>query len=243
MTKKLSSSPAFVANLNNKAAGHIRNGEYSRALIILSSSLAMLKDGVLRNEISAPHMEPGDSLLSGPPCNFLERETEDSFEPTRVVATDRVTTEMDEYFLYKNPVEVFAKFADSPSIVAILTYAIVYNLALCHHLEAISTDEKDNTTNLQRAIVFYNNAQRLNLSYKLDILHSLAISNNMGHAHHFLHNEPTAQLCFLRLLNAIVYLSEGGQEGRQILANNRICLKGFLTNAFYLIGSFSAAAA
>jgi hypothetical protein len=105
MTKKLSSSPAFVANLNNKAAGHIRNGEYSRALIILSSSLTMMKDGILQ----APHMEPGDSWLSGPPCNFLERETEDSFEPTRVVATDRVTTEMDEYFLYKTPVKVFAK--------------------------------------------------------------------------------------------------------------------------------------
>jgi hypothetical protein len=152
---------------------------------------------------------------------------------------------MGKYFLYKNPVQVFAKVSASPSVVEILTYAIVYNLALCHHLEAISkpSDEKDNTMNLQRAIVFYNHAQRLNLRQKLDILHSLAISNNLGHAHHFLHNEPTAQLCFLRLLNAIVYLSESGQEGHQILAKNGFCLDGFLTNVVYLIGSSAAPAA
>jgi hypothetical protein len=243
MAKRCPASASFVANLNNNAAVLMRNAEYSRAVIILSSALVGMKKGIRQNTITVPRTEPIDSFLLGPPCDFLKCEAGGNSVDQTAFAfeTDQVTTATDEYFLCIEPIKVFAEVAaTSPCILDILSYAILYNLALCHHLKAISTPPftTDDTPNLQRAITFYNHAQQLLVKFhhNMDVFHSLAISNNLGHAHHFLHNEPTAQLCFQRLLNVIMYISESGPDGQTFVANHEFCFEGFLTNVMHMTG-------
>lgn len=249
MTKGLLTeiSPAAeIAKQNNEAACHIHSGEYSKAIISLSSALVTIRDG--------PLLRPGDddgeeaATHTTTPCHFQKREAETSplEECTQLDDRGVMTSDTDEcYFLCRAPVRVFSKVATSQAV----AYAIIYNLALCHHLEALSSkldqDDDRRALNLQRATVFYNHAQGLNFQHKLDILHSLTISNNLGHAHHFLNNHLTADQCFERLLNAIVFISESGQDCRQILETNGFCLEGFLINVTHLIigSSVTAAAA
>jgi hypothetical protein len=154
---------------------------------------------------------------------------------------------LDKCFLYKHPVQVFTNSDDTSDelVEVVLSYAIIYNLALCHHLRAISENSSSiHEGSVKRAIALYKHAQKLLMSpsMKLDVLHTLAIVNNLGHAYHLLHKETTAKLCFRRLLKAIMVISENDQSHPRLQARNRLPLDGFLSNVMSLLMVSSSAA-
>jgi hypothetical protein len=240
------SGPVSVVNLNNEAVLLIKRGKFAQAVSTLSAALVAMKESIKNGQRYQSRSEPA-AAVAGSALEFVSSPEDEDCSSYLLSSTRNKNIECDDWFLYEDPVCVKAENAlSSQKCVEILSYSIIYNLGLCHHLEALYEDASTiNTGILQRAVTFYNHAQKLLLAHDMDMdmLHTLAIANNLGHAYHFLHNEPTAKVCFQRLLNAIMYISESGQEGRRILASHELCFDGFLTNVMYFIGSSSAAPA
>jgi hypothetical protein len=240
-------SPSATANLNNDAALQMYTGNYSQAAETLSYALKTIKQakGGLQscNKHHPPYItsEP-TTIYVAFDCTFSD-DALVSCQRSRhiLLAANRNSSLcLDEFFLYKHPVQVFTTSDDTPDelVEVVLSYAIIYNLALCHHLRAIS----ENTPSIhegivKRAIALYKHAQKLLTSHstKLDVLHTLAILNNLGHAYHLLHKEATAKVCFWRLLKAIMRISDNDQSHPRLQTRNRLPLAGFLSNVMSLL--------
>jgi hypothetical protein len=244
-------------HLNNDAAFQISQGEYSGVAATLLTALVTLKEGVKiikksghcstsRDEGTTTNTDEGTS-----PLHFVASQQQDdppSITNNNSTNDSNKSKESDDWYLYEDPVRVCAeKVLPSIDCIEIISYAIIYNLGLCHHLEAqFNSESTTHLRHLQKAVSFYNHAQKLMSSRSLHgvgMIHSMVVANNSGHAHHFLNNEPSSKLCLQRLLNAIVLITDSGQQGRQTVSNNEVCFDGFLTNIMHLVGFCSAAAA
>jgi tetratricopeptide (TPR) repeat protein len=267
MSRQPWSPSATAADLNNDAALQIYTGNYSQAAETLSYALNIIQQamGVLKSCNRPPNhktSEPRTPSYVSCDCIFSEDELITCQGSRRIPAANRNSSSfyLDEScFLYKHPVQVFSNSSDTSDDehhVEVISYAIVYNLALCHHLRAISENSSSITiceqgSYLKRAIALYKHALKLLMSphnRKLDMLHTLAIVNNLGHAYHLLHNEATAKRCFQRLLQAIMgLLSENDDQSdltRDDRTRNHLPLDGFLSNIMSLVmGSSSSAPA
>lgn len=240
-----SSRPAILQNalhMNNKAASLIANGDYEPAVSTLSSALTQLKDA-----IRCPTEDsdvPLYALARGKPHHFLLDDDKSMDDELRSRLQDG-----DDWYLYRYPVQVSesCNLASSDAI-QLLSFAGIYNLGLCHHLQALSHDHRElQQQRLRRAASFYEHAQRL-ISSNLetmdpDMIQSLVIANNLGHAYYQLGNETTGKMCFQQLLNTIMYLSDNvGSEN--LVAMDKDRWDGFMVNIMqHLIGNTSAAAA
>jgi hypothetical protein len=127
-------------------------------------------------------------------------------------------------------------------------YAIVYNLALCHHLQAVLITNgplpQSPDRHLQRAILLYKQAEKLmNHNHSLDVLHSVVIANNMGHVYHCLSDELYANRCFYRLVKAFAQLRESMQADPEAAGElQKGTLDGFLSNILSILAISPAAA-
>jgi hypothetical protein len=145
----------------------------------------------------------------------------------------------------------------------VISYSVLYNFGLCHHTFALvhsnnratttsnsvsgrrQDDDECRTTSLRRAIIFYEYAHDILSSCEFledsDLIHSLlGITNNLGHAHHFLQDDEKATYCFERIWCILIYIqteeititvpsiSQQGTSSRHPLS-----LEGFLANASY----------
>eukprot|EP00543_Licmophora_paradoxa_P008713 CAMPEP_0202451198 /NCGR_PEP_ID=MMETSP1360-20130828/9680_1 /ASSEMBLY_ACC=CAM_ASM_000848 /TAXON_ID=515479 /ORGANISM="Licmophora paradoxa, Strain CCMP2313" /LENGTH=183 /DNA_ID=CAMNT_0049069705 /DNA_START=88 /DNA_END=636 /DNA_ORIENTATION=+ len=115
--------------------------------------------------------------------------------------------------------------------------AILYNMALTHHLMGLATNRSDV---LERALKFYeisNNIRQNKDDKDLDIL-DLAIANNVGQAQHEFCNYGTARECFDLLTRRLQLFNTYGM----------ICLlaqcdcEGFVLNAMLEQPTMAAAA-
>ena len=237
-------------HLNNKAAVQIIKSEYEQAISTLSSALMSLKDAIrLPCDDSVALDET--PLPKGRPLNFLIDDYNTMADDLRSSLQDRLDVEQD-WYLYRYPVQVSSESCNfkSTDCIQLLSFAGIYNLGLCHHLQALVVSHAQHELHRQRltrAASFYEHAQRL-ISSDLesmdpDMIHSLVIANNLGHAHFLMGNETNGKMCFQQLLNTIMYLSDNvGSENLVALDKDR--WDGFMVNIIqHVIGRTSAAAA
>jgi hypothetical protein len=249
-----SSSPDEAVTLNNEATLLMKNGDYSQATVTLSSALVAMRTGIRNATFPVAASPSAFSNIYQPGFHFIPRHT--ASIPTGDL-------ECGDWFLYEDAVAINSKHAfASEKSVEIVAYAIIYNLGLCHHLQAvdalikasrgkhattITASSSFSQSSLHRAVALYTQAQKLLVAHGLDnlqeMIHIMAITNNLGHAHHFLHNEPSAKICFERLLHAIMYISESGEQGQRVLMSHEPCFDGFLRNIMNLTGTSLAAPA
>jgi hypothetical protein len=242
------SIPAAVVEINNQAALEIENGSYQTAAGMLSSALSTMRDFVLENIDSsqADNEEVVATSSDQSLCFFLSSEVASTPSPLRhrICGTNLEIARGDEHlrFVFREPIRISSKAAISMKSFEILSYAMIYNFALLHHLQA---SDNSVSSGLQRAVSLYEYAQKLLVSSELNIglLHTLAIANNLGHAHHYLNHEPTAKLCFQRLLEGIMYATESGDAGKALGRRDLPALDGFFRNVMPLIAEFPAAPA
>jgi hypothetical protein len=216
MTSLNKESRLYVAiHLNNVAALQISQGEYSVAAATPSTALVTLKDGVKiiqkSGHCSPTTREEGTTTNSNEdsPLHFVaSQQQHDSPSTTNnnTTTTNNKSKVRDEWYLYEDPVQVCAdKVLPSSDCIEIISYATIYNLGLCHHLEAqqFNSDSTMHLRYLQRAVFFYSHAQKLMVSANLHdmvMIHSLVLANNSGNAYHFLNNKPASKLWLQRLL-------------------------------------------
>ena len=244
-------------HLINVAAGQIVNGTYEQAVSTLSSALTNLKEDAAIRFPYPDCAELKQAFSTERPLIFLIDDTTCNI-PRMADDLVRSTTRLEEaeqdWYLYRYPIQVSSEscnFGSTDHCVHLLSFAGIYNLGLCHHLQAHGCQDLHRQQRLTtRAASFYEHAQRL-VSSELesmdpDMIHSLVIANNLGHAHFLMGNETHGKMCFQQLLNTIMYLSEDNVRSENLVAimDDKDRWEGFMVNILqHVIGRTSAAAA
>jgi hypothetical protein len=123
-----------AASLNNEAASQIDKGDYLLASQLLATALSTLKATMKASRGKAPSRQSEISATCV--CAFSGDASTRMSDQSK-----NVFMQVDDYFIYKRPIQVFNSSAVSEmarSTIGIISYSIVYKLALCHHLRAIS---------------------------------------------------------------------------------------------------------
>ena len=110
-----------------------------------------------------------------------------------------------------------------------LSFIQLYNLALTHHLCALSRPNPEPF--LRKALSLYELAYTIHVSedVELTILQSMAIVNNLGQLHSKLNDFEKSQQCFENLLTTLMFVKDCGEQDSQHM------LDGFLSNVMSLI--------
>jgi tetratricopeptide (TPR) repeat protein len=235
----------LVAALNNKAAVHIKAGDYLAAHQSLSEALVETRDCVQLQQGAEMHCSELNVIDL---CSFRANgETEDR----TAVQQQQQQDSCEALFIFRRPLHVnvqrieqqLSTSLNTQTFIDILGFATVYNLALCQHLRAVSCSNNDSSSssnpigNLHRAVALYNHAARLFRSYADDgsshNIFFIAVSNNLGHAYSALYCPEKASRCFRQLANAISNYSDEDEE----------LDVGFVSNALSLVMASSTAAA
>jgi len=122
---------------------------------------------------------------------------------------------------------------------SILSFVVLFNLALAYHLAALS-ERYSSKRKLLKALAFYELAysvQTVNTFQKLTIMQSMAIVNNIGQINFMLTSFERADQCFHFLLTTIMSLKMFGH------AESIEAVHVFLPNVWILISKESAAPA
>ena len=114
--------------------------------------------------------------------------------------------------------------------------AVVFNIALSHHLIALSTNRSDM---LERALKFYEfaNSIRQRQDASMEII-DLALLNNVGQAQHEFCNYSTARECFDMLTKRLILLKRQGA----IRVLEKCDCNGFVLNSMMEQPTMAAAA-
>lgn len=128
-----------------------------------------------------------------------------------------------------------------------LSYVLLYNLALTHHLSAINAKKSSNSKSVQKklkkAVALYELAYQIqsNEGIQLSVLQTMAVVNNLGQIHALLGSMHKSQQCFESLLSAVMIVKDCGQHHEQldeldasmaVLSNS---MDGFLSNCLALM--------
>jgi hypothetical protein len=223
---------AHPAQMNNDAVYLIENGKYDEAVVTLGASLKKVKlimSGDTRI-LNLQQYEDGD--LS---CDFSPMGT--SFLRTYGKPGAEVSSIFQECVVVRR----FLPSSQLDKKCELVSYAILYNLALVHHLKAVkeSSSGRAQTLLLTRAMSLYEHAHHILINQDVDVslMHTMAIASNLGHVHHMLGDEQKARLCFQHLLSTIIYIVDCGDAVRID------AFDGFFTNVMPLLSAASSAAA
>eukprot|EP00339_Tiarina_fusa_P006481 CAMPEP_0117034960 /NCGR_PEP_ID=MMETSP0472-20121206/24860_1 /TAXON_ID=693140 ORGANISM="Tiarina fusus, Strain LIS" /NCGR_SAMPLE_ID=MMETSP0472 /ASSEMBLY_ACC=CAM_ASM_000603 /LENGTH=259 /DNA_ID=CAMNT_0004744291 /DNA_START=63 /DNA_END=842 /DNA_ORIENTATION=- len=146
-----------------------------------------------------------------------------SLEQLRLSADVEEREERCRRFVYTTPLQITetAQFSSREATVGV-SVAIMFNLALSHHLRALHQYDEESTLQtrhfvLQQAIALYEVAYTILMQEGVDVLSvesTLAIINNLGQIHQAMRNQEKASRCFRHLLSTIVFVQSygGGQE-------------------------------
>jgi hypothetical protein len=235
----------FVHRLINAGASLLETRKYEMAIAVLHRALSAQKAGVRRSAAGVTARKPvqhhhcvqhrrnNENLvresqyqgvqLNGSQCCSSSKTT--SFDFWNLVPSTR--------FVYKQPIYVppgSVESYNSDGIQGIMSVAIVFNLALAHHLAGLEElVPKDANILLTKSLRLYDLAQQLvlkqNQEYEQDastadqettsflelfnIVHLLGASNNIAQVHKQLGHHDVANRQFQQLLSSVVYLIHG----------------------------------
>jgi hypothetical protein len=227
---------ADLFKLNNSAVFQMEKETYDEAITTLTRALKRVKMVISGDAMLAETPDEEDNTtVDERPSNtstldfdFLSYSGKPSFLPTRVgtIFQDAI------YVANPFPQPLLQTYEQ-------LSYVVLYNLALAHHLRAMEEDCKRlRNARLQQALCLYEHAHQILLNQEIEVsaLHNMAIASNLGHIHRFLGDESRAQLCFQHLLSTLLYIVDCG-AGDKLKS-----LDGFFCNVMPLIVGMASSA-
>mmetsp|Transcript_3800 Transcript_3800/g.9177 ORF Transcript_3800/g.9177 Transcript_3800/m.9177 type:complete len:362 (+) Transcript_3800:153-1238(+) len=133
-----------------------------------------------------------------------------------------------------------------------LSYAVIYNLAVAHHLKSEEVTGSLRTIYLHKALSLYEYSHQLIRKQHLTLVpavHSMALANNVGHIHQALGHPDKTELCMQHILSIVVYLIDRGEfvvgnpeRTEPIEPNNASSIERFFHTALRLMAKDSPAA-
>lgn len=232
-----------VLTLNNHATSLMASGCLREANESLKAALRSLKtavssyglnDGAAEQELDSSSFSQCDGTVKVA-CSFVEQRC--SMPSHDYSSSSQEMMDCDQYegtsmnhdpYIYTRPMHICCVSSQDgacdhslgPSEIGVLSYAIVYNLALCHHLwglqsssAACYTQHKEQSeaqrSCWRQASQLYTHALRLLSRHRVHhtrhgILHYLAILNNLGVIQARLGNDSQARSSYERLYQAIL---------------------------------------
>jgi tetratricopeptide (TPR) repeat protein len=229
-------STAIVASrLSNEGVSLIENGLYDEAIAAFSKGLVLVKqvlalqgDDTLDEAATDGMVNSAEPVSQSPLCHFHEMQ-------------EREEVPSDDPFTFRAPIFIPSHATDRTSFAYFLktSFILLYNIALTHHLSALSGD--DTLKRLRKALSLYELAYTIQMTadIQLTALQTMAIVNNLGQIHTLLEDEEKSWQCFSHLLSSILFLIDCGDR------HSVEQMDGFIANVMYLIlkGSAPAAAA
>jgi tetratricopeptide (TPR) repeat protein len=214
-----------VIALNNQGASLIQSARATEAVATLTEALKSSKQ-LLTAEPSQSDVDSELYLLDG------------MMAKRSVYATKDCDYETGGNFICKQVMYASEDMrSDDNTSTVLLAIAVVFNLALAHHL--IGIERGSDFRSLEKAVKLYEYAFSLARSHGVDncVLFHLSIMNNLGQLLRALGHEEQAGKCFQQLLSMLMCLLDCSDGGASRYAD-------FLANVSYLIvPSCSVAAA
>ena len=228
--------------VNNDGIHHLRKGHYEDATYCFIEAM----QGINRQMISppanvTPSSIPNESIT---PSYFVSLEGQDAV--TSSPPSSHSLAEGGDMFLFRSALLVSdigeAACSSDCSSCCPSSYssnnntastkstfiAVLYNLALSYHLNALETRDLQSLT---QALSYYQIAYRVVVSgTSAPLPQVMAIFNNIGHVHRLLHDEDNAKSCFQHLLSVMMLVQQTGEIDRIKKWD------GFFSNVTGLIG-------
>jgi tetratricopeptide (TPR) repeat protein len=208
------------ASLNNAGASQLVSGMYASAVDSFTGSLRVAKNSlaVLAAEKQTAHMNNFSSSLPQQQqrCAVVLFQDDAGSGASTESKVQPVVGHRDNGALrglYVSPL-FLSESADyqryEPTVEA--SIAIMFNLALAHHLNALYCPSNRTASTLEQAIALYELAYTVHMQedVELSIEFTMAIINNLGHIHRLLGDEEKASQCFRHLLSTILFLRSYG---------------------------------
>jgi hypothetical protein len=232
------SHPAELINQTNLK---IVNGEYDEAIISLTNSLKNLKlfmSGAATIDVPIGLHNGEDSDRSGQ-CDssssssvsfeydFFSFPNVSSFLKTSdfIYSGDASTTfatqEQYQLIVFRDPIKALFFKPLNVQVCEQLAYVILYNLALSHHLKSLESGTSSSITPnirrayLRKALSLYEHSQLIQMERAItigvDVVHSMALVNSLGHIYHELGYPQKAKICRQYLLSTMMYIIHRGE--------------------------------
>lgn len=229
------------AEMNNRAVLRmVEDRDYASAICSLTKTLRAIKLLMSTTDEGASDEKPQSPESS---CTFADFSSVSCFQEAVEYDGRNVGSIFSAPILLptkKHPTTVTPELVHTPGCCEVLSYAVMYNLALAYHLRGM--EEHGNSSLKDRCLctsaALYEHAHQLLEANELSILHEMAIACNLGHIYRTLGSEDRARLCFEHLLSMMLYVVDCGRDGK-IMG----MMDGFFYNVMPLICSRHAAAA
>ena len=208
-----------LESMNQCGIYFIATEQYEKAVACFGDALDAVKIFLKEGKLTAV----GSFGRSSTPafCRFLKDRKSTAFENS----------------VFRNPLLI----PENPCSKDQVSFIIIYNLALAHHLNASS--HRNNSEKLERVLRLWELVYDLHWQSNLGLqtIHTCAILNNLGHVNQLLGDMERCRKCFESLLSIIVRVTDevGGRE-RSFLHYNEN--QSFFLNVAQLILQDSMAA-
>lgn len=228
----MTSSTSQIANLNSQGIEMLECGQYKQAAQFFSSGLSVVKQAIacLDSE-DDENMESSDVAR---PISCFHKAQETKLMMSNNKYEDQIAD--DKPFVFKCPISITDSAIEeeaSYGYLIELSFMQLYNLALCHHLSALSSSDTASEKKLQKALSLYELAYTITMTEDIQptVLQTIAIVNNLGHIHSALGHTDCSQQCFENLLSTIMFIKDCGEE------NSVEQMDGFLSNVMNLMNN------
>lgn len=235
-----SQSRHYCCHLNNHAACLIRDGNFEKAIVILTKGLRFARtvmsdcdcdcDGMAHQRIAKEETTLDSCMVRTRP------------ETNKESDGDMDIDQQDSgYYIYRTPMPVPSTMnVSNYEEIVTVTVMIMFNLALAHHLSALEEGSEHSHSRIQKAIKLYEYAYNMQRDERLinNVFFTMAILNNLGQIYHAMNAGDIAEKCFQQLLSTLMLLVDCG-EGRGMVSG----LEGFFQNTTHLVLHLGPAAA
>jgi hypothetical protein len=213
--------------MSNQAVFQLEDEKYDQAIVTLTMALKALKTAMSVDGMASDAMDAdNDGSSFSIECDFRSSGLPSFLETVPGWTNSPKSIFRDPIFITSPLSEAIQKDYDT------LSYVILYNLALAHHLRAMQElDPRSLLFRLQKALTLYEHAHQVLINQEIEVTltHTMAITSNLGHIQHVLGNESKASMCFQQLLSTILYVVDCG-EGQKLQS-----LDGFFCNVMNLV--------
>lgn len=227
MPMQMEVAKSELTELNNAGSLYISKGQFEDAIRCFTSGLKIARNMLQydrdNSDQSPPTSTDGDAGYEAEQWMTIDMEIgSGNMEAAeffyQVQALNCMSDQQD--LVYRQPIVLAEDDAASYTLNA-YSFLIVFNLALAHHLSALSKEVTGETMSdsscrqLQAALSLYELAYSLQMQDDACVtaLHACAIINNIGQVQRKLKNDETAELCFEHLLSMLMVVIGSSGEG------------------------------
>ena len=213
------SSPAAIASkISNGGVELLKRAKYGEAISSFTSALAKVKEMLVADEdedISSDeqHQQCAEDSTVFSRASFPSSMS--SLETREMM----MLVDPNQRSIFCQPIILRAGKDERPTLKLYnrFSFAIMFNLALAHHLSWMESPGASRLGKLRKALRLYEYAYSIQMQedVQLQITYTLGMVNNLGHIQEHLGEVQKAHQCFQHLLSTLMYVIEGGEEGSE----------------------------